>query len=425
MADKKEYHDFIFAYALGCLDESDLVDLKNFLDSNEDFFWQELGEYQNLSSLLPSILAIENPLPEVKDKVARKLYRIRNEIKAKRDQARKEKKILPHSGHFVKSKPVENKKVEKEIEQINADVHKEKTESFHKVIDTEKGKLSPAAARVKPEVEGFEVVSSLRRTADLPASQIKGTEEKPHSKDEHKREKKEEPLLNFEEARITAGENEIDTISELTEPLKPVEKTSEEQVSEKEAPPKKLKETSEKEKVRKKSGLYIVIVLLAILILIIGMVFFYLRVSSDVKKYEARINSLNNEISNLSDQFKLNRELQVVLSSKNLKTVNLEGTNLAQGSFGKIFINPETNRGFIQLSNIPALPANEIYQLWINISGNYTSVCKIRPSDNFTYFPIELPQLNNNIKISFQLTGEPADGSLQPGSKVFLNGILK
>ena len=83
MADKNEYYEFLYAYAFGCLDEDDLKSLTNYLASNEDYFWQELGEFQNLSALLPSILNIEKPEPEVKDKVARKLYRIRNEIKAK------------------------------------------------------------------------------------------------------------------------------------------------------------------------------------------------------------------------------------------------------------------------------------------------------------------------------------------------------
>ena len=85
MPGQKEYYDLLYAYTLGCLDNEELEQLKKYLDTGENFPWQELGEFQNLSSLLPSILSIESPKQEVKDKVARKLYRIRQEIKIKRD----------------------------------------------------------------------------------------------------------------------------------------------------------------------------------------------------------------------------------------------------------------------------------------------------------------------------------------------------
>ena len=56
------------------------------LDSSEDFNIQALGEYQNLASLLPLILTIEYPDPQLKDNVAKKLYRLKDEIKAQRQK---------------------------------------------------------------------------------------------------------------------------------------------------------------------------------------------------------------------------------------------------------------------------------------------------------------------------------------------------
>ncbi len=41
--------------------------------------WDELGEFQNLTALMASILTVEMPEPEVKEKVAQKLYSLKNE----------------------------------------------------------------------------------------------------------------------------------------------------------------------------------------------------------------------------------------------------------------------------------------------------------------------------------------------------------
>lgn len=79
-------NDLIYAYSLGCLEDDELQRLKSYQDSEEEPELRELGEFQNLVSLLPSTLTIENPDPELKDNVAKKLYRLKDEIKAQRQK---------------------------------------------------------------------------------------------------------------------------------------------------------------------------------------------------------------------------------------------------------------------------------------------------------------------------------------------------
>lgn len=82
--DKKKAIDLIKVQVLGCIETEDLAELKSAMENNEDFPMKELGEYQNLAALIPSGLQIELPSPQLKDKVARKLYRLRDEIKAQK-----------------------------------------------------------------------------------------------------------------------------------------------------------------------------------------------------------------------------------------------------------------------------------------------------------------------------------------------------
>src|ERR1017187_10333419 len=77
-------NDLIYAYSLGCLNPEEHQKFLEHLDSGEELNIQALGEYQNLVSLLPTILTIENPDPQLKDNVAKKLYRLKDEIRAQR-----------------------------------------------------------------------------------------------------------------------------------------------------------------------------------------------------------------------------------------------------------------------------------------------------------------------------------------------------
>ena len=79
-------NDLIYAYSLGCLDSDEIERLRENLESGEGLNIKELGEFQNLASLLPSTLKIENPDPQLKDNVAKKLYRLKDEIKAQRQK---------------------------------------------------------------------------------------------------------------------------------------------------------------------------------------------------------------------------------------------------------------------------------------------------------------------------------------------------
>jgi hypothetical protein len=83
--EKKKLLELIKLEVLDCLNNADAETLRLSKEVDSDFPWKELGEYQNLAALLPVALPIEFPVSELKDKVALKLYNMRDEIKAKLD----------------------------------------------------------------------------------------------------------------------------------------------------------------------------------------------------------------------------------------------------------------------------------------------------------------------------------------------------
>ncbi len=372
MIDNNEYIELLYAYSFGCLDAEDLTKLKSYLDSEGSFPWQELGEYQNLSSLLPSILAIETPAPEVKDTVARKLYRIRDEIKAKRAKLNKNKNTP----------------------QVIPDVVEEKREA------SEEQKTPKESV-----AEDFEPVVPIRRTAEMfstpvedPAKEFSGEEEKePHK----------------------TAENEIDTLSDievdLTESIeKPKEKLS---YLEK-------KYSKEVDKNKKESGNSKFLIILFMLIVIIGVVIVYLKISSNIAENETKINSLNNQITNLSDEASQNRQLQLILTSKDLKTLNLEAVKAPPNTYGKLFVSPDNSKGVIQVSNIQELSYDNVYQLWIEINRQYYSLAIFKSAGDLSYIAFDLPSITDLRKVGFILTKEPKGGSEVPTGNVVLKGTF-
>ena len=72
MSEKDNKYDLIYAYALGCLNENEVLNFKEISVSDENFLWDELGEFQNLAALMASLLSVEMPKVEVKERVAQK-----------------------------------------------------------------------------------------------------------------------------------------------------------------------------------------------------------------------------------------------------------------------------------------------------------------------------------------------------------------
>ncbi len=91
MADKA-IHEMISAYAAGCMDDDNFKQFKDYWQKGGELPEKELGELQNVISLVPIILEIEKPPAVLKDKVAQRMISIHSEIKEKLKKEQETKK---------------------------------------------------------------------------------------------------------------------------------------------------------------------------------------------------------------------------------------------------------------------------------------------------------------------------------------------
>ncbi len=82
MADN-QLREMISAFASGCMDRENFIQFKEYLNSGGSLPKKELGELQNTMALVPIILELEKPDPELKRRVAKKLLSLQDEIKEK------------------------------------------------------------------------------------------------------------------------------------------------------------------------------------------------------------------------------------------------------------------------------------------------------------------------------------------------------
>jgi len=84
MIDEQNIIGMLQAKALGCLDVEDNKKLQEFIDKGYVFPWDELGNYQNVASLIPLALELEQPDVELKDRVALKLIKLSEQLRIKK-----------------------------------------------------------------------------------------------------------------------------------------------------------------------------------------------------------------------------------------------------------------------------------------------------------------------------------------------------
>jgi protein TonB len=58
---------------IGSINQQERLSLRSLMESEENFPWIELAEYQNLIALLPSVLISESPAPRVKDNMIKRM----------------------------------------------------------------------------------------------------------------------------------------------------------------------------------------------------------------------------------------------------------------------------------------------------------------------------------------------------------------
>ncbi|MCF8241269.1 MAG: anti-sigma factor [Melioribacteraceae bacterium] len=370
MADKV-ISEMITAYALGCMDKENFDQFHRHLKKGGKIPLGELGELQNLSVLIPSLLELEAPNPMLKEKLTENLLALRDEIERKKQAAERKTKAekpqpkLKLEEDKIQSPPEIAEETGKTIEKIPKGISFSSTDKYK---ETTKEKLTQqsSAEQVKTYIDqpDDKKVTDVPPTRETPKPQFINLQ--PGDKDW---------FNNFIKSKTTwilAG---------------------------------------------------IPLFLFLLLLIIFG---------SQIGSLSDSIDKLNNNVSGLQSEVERNKEfvsrhlaLVEFFNNTNIDVVELSGTDLYPGTNGQLLITFTEREGLLKLNNMPIPKGNEAYQLWMVSDGQSYSLGVFVPNLSEKYIRIDnVPFIPRENVEMFRITNEPRSGSEMPTGQTYLFGSL-
>lgn len=238
MIDEQKIIGMLQAKALNCLDPEDELLLNSFINEGHIFPWDKLGSYQNIVSLLPLSLDVESPDAELKDKVALRLIKLRDEQLAKKaleeEKARLEAEIAEQARLEVLRLEEEARlEAERLEEQARLETQRLEEEARFEAERLEEEARREAAALKEIEklnqAEHDKVIDDYQELDEQPLEErgnftaISGIENDKFSEEENFRADLEESAFNLDDVVLPGYNSEPNIDAEETNELNNVE----------------------------------------------------------------------------------------------------------------------------------------------------------------------------------------------------------
>jgi len=162
----------------------------------------------------------------------------------------------------------------------------------------------------------------------------------------------------------------------------------------------------------------------ALLIVSLSLIFYSFNLSSTISQKEDIITSHEAQITELKSKLQHKRAMLSILEAREMTLVMLTGLDVNPDGYGKIFWDSERQQALLQVSNLPAVPKDKGYQLWLFKNNKPVSAGVFavnNESDKF--FKIEeMTEATKQSVNAFAITMEPKGGMPQPTGDMYLMG---
>jgi anti-sigma-K factor RskA len=141
------------------------------------------------------------------------------------------------------------------------------------------------------------------------------------------------------------------------------------------------------------------------------------RTQSELEKVKAQLAAAQTESAQKDEQLQL-------LSSPDIRLVELKGLEATPAAQAKFFWNPATRRGLLLAKGLPRTSADKAYELW-GIAGDEPVPAGVFSVDEQGRARFHMPALTQGkIFDKFAVTVEPAAGVVKPTGPMVLLGSL-
>lgn len=368
MADQM-INEMIAAFAAGCMDKDNYVQFKEYLIAGGELPKGELGELQNIISMIPVILDLENPDAAIKDKVAKKLIGMKEEIKTKIIEGKRRTSLYTRINKSLTDTPSQN------------------TLTFK----TKKASTSTSAFQFTPD-ESASTFAAEKLTEPIDDKKIETDSSKLKI-----------PIEDPKRLESIPPPSPLFT-TPTVEPGKP----------------------TPSEKITSGAAGWIALLLTIILFSILGY-FTYSSIDSmnkSIKDIQDDVISLKSELGTANNFITNYTSLIEFFNYKDITVVNLASADAVEKASARILLSFNEKEGLIQFKNVKQIPSDQSYQVWIVSRGQTYSLGSYRPNDSeylkITSFPF-IPK--EQIEL-FRVTIESKEGAASSSAVNYLTGTF-
>lgn len=158
----------------------------------------------------------------------------------------------------------------------------------------------------------------------------------------------------------------------------------------------------------------------ALLIVSLSLVFYAFNLRSQVSRQQT-------QIVQLKDELQQKKAMLSILGSRNVDIVFMSGMEANPDGYGKVIWDPGKQQALLQVANLPPVPSNKDYQLWLIENNKPVSAGVFAPNDRGNnFFKIEkMMPAGAQLTKAFAVTLEPKGGMPQPTGDMYLMGKMK
>jgi hypothetical protein len=354
--------EMISAFTVGCMDKDNFVQFKDYIISGGSLPESELGDLQNIVSMIPVILDLEQPDPVIKDSIAKKLIAMQDEIKTRiREERKKTTQVLDKSSTFSDVKTVAGKTFLKE-----------------------------------PPVETKPTLQFMQPKQKTKLS---------HSK-----------ILNPEfEKEPVRGTTKIDSIiPEQTQRL----------FTSQNPPPASSPESQDKQPGSLAGWLAVILVILLFTILGYYTYTSFDELTDELNDLKRDVTALRSELTTSNNFISNYISLIEFFNNRDVTIVNLTSPDVNDKALARLLFAFDQKEGLIQFRNARLLQANQGYQVWVVSKNQSYSIGVYTPNMNEYMRLTSFPFLPKDQIEKIRVTIESNTGSPTASIQTYLEGTL-
>jgi anti-sigma-K factor RskA len=162
----------------------------------------------------------------------------------------------------------------------------------------------------------------------------------------------------------------------------------------------------------------------ALLIVSLSLLFYSFNLSSEIDQKETVITDQETRITELTNELEQKEEMLAILESREVDMVLMSGLEVNPDGYGKVIWDSEKQQALLQVANLPPVPTDKDYQLWLIRDNKPVSAGVFAVNDNSdNFFKIEeMAQADEQSANAFAITMEPKGGVPQPTGDMYLLG---